>query len=176
MPRRPRSASSARSITSGRRSWWRGGASTAPGRAGPRAAISPTSSRGTSRQMDSSMEDVMNLERPALPHAGNASLVRGLPAWTYFNAELTALEYETLIRPSWQFVCHVNQLKEPGAFATLDMMRDSVIAMRGKDGVIRAFANACRHRGSRLLDGAGVCRGRITCPYHGWSYGLDGRL
>jgi len=119
---------------------------------------------------------IMNQQRPALPTASNASLVRGLPAWTYFNAELTALEYEQLIRPSWQFVCHVNQLKTPGAFATLDMMRDSVIVMRGKDGVIRAFANACRHRGSRLLDGAGACRSRITCPYHGWSYGLDGRL
>jgi len=119
---------------------------------------------------------IMNQQRPALPTASNASLVRGLPAWTYFNAELTALEYEQLIRPSWQFVCHVNQLKTPGAFATLDMMRDSVIVMRGKGGVIRAFANACRHRGSRLLDGAGTCRTRITCPYHGWSYGLDGRL
>ena len=43
----------------------------------------------------------MNQQRPALPTASNASLVRGLPAWTYFNAELTALEYETLIRPSW---------------------------------------------------------------------------
>ena len=118
----------------------------------------------------------MNQQRPALPTASNASLVRGLPAWTYFNTELTALEYEQLIRPSWQFVCHVNQLKTAGAFATLDMMRDSVIVMRGKDGVIRAVANACRHRGSRLLDGAGTCRARITCPYHGWSYGLDGRL
>jgi len=120
--------------------------------------------------------NVMDQKRHALPNADDASPPRGLPAWTYFNAELTALEYERLIRPSWQFVCHVNQLKEPGAFATLDMMRDSVIVMRGKDGVIRAFANACRHRGSRLLDDAGVCRTRITCPYHGWSYGLDGRL
>ena len=89
----------------------------------------------------------MDQQRPALPDARNASLVRGLPAWTYFNAELTALEYETLIRPSWQFVCHVNQLKEPGSFATLDMMRDSIIVMRGKDfryqipfGTFLAFA------------------------------------
>jgi phenylpropionate dioxygenase-like ring-hydroxylating dioxygenase large terminal subunit len=119
---------------------------------------------------------IMNQQRPALPTASIASLVRGLPAWTYFNAELTVLEYEQLIRPSWQFICHVNQLKQPGAFATLDMMRDSVIVMRGKDDAVRAFANACRHRGSRLLDGAGVCHNRITCPYHGWSYGLDGRL
>jgi phenylpropionate dioxygenase-like ring-hydroxylating dioxygenase large terminal subunit len=108
--------------------------------------------------------------------ASTAAPARGLPAWTYFNAELTDMEYDRLIRPSWQFVCHVNQLKHAGDFATLDMLRDSVIVVRGRDGVIRAFMNACRHRGSRLLDGAGHCRNRITCPYHGWSYGLDGRL
>jgi phenylpropionate dioxygenase-like ring-hydroxylating dioxygenase large terminal subunit len=108
--------------------------------------------------------------------SGHDDLPRGLPAWTYFNAELTALEYERIIRPSWQFVCHVNQLKRPGDFATLDMMKDSVIVMRGKDNVIRAFANACRHRGTKLLDGSGQCKGRIACPYHGWSYALDGRL
>ncbi|MGE0118164.1 MAG: aromatic ring-hydroxylating dioxygenase subunit alpha [Dongiaceae bacterium] len=118
----------------------------------------------------------MNQPCTILPRASNATLVRGLPAWTYFNAELTELEYERLIRPSWQFVCHVNQLRKPGDFATLDMLRDSIVAIRGRDGVVRAFANACRHRGSKLLDGAGSCRGRITCPYHGWSYGFDGRL
>jgi phenylpropionate dioxygenase-like ring-hydroxylating dioxygenase large terminal subunit len=121
-------------------------------------------------------EAAMNQPCTILPQASNATPVRGLPAWTYFNAELTELEYERLIRRSWQFVCHVNQLCKPGDFATLDMLRDSIVAIRGRDGVVRAFANACRHRGSKLLDGAGSCRGRITCPYHGWSYGFDGRL
>jgi len=117
----------------------------------------------------------MNEQTPiALTEAG--SLIRGLPAWTYFNAELTQLEYERVILPSWQFVCHVNQLKNPGDFATLDMMRDSVLVTRGKDGEIRAFSNVCRHRGAKLLDGTGSCKGRIRCPYHGWSYALDGRL
>ncbi len=118
----------------------------------------------------------MNHQHAIPPKVSNTALARGLPAWTYGNAELAELEYERLIRPSWQFACHVNQLKQPGDFATLDMTRDSVIVMRGKDGIVRAFANACRHRGSKLLDGAGTCRGRITCRYHGWSYGLDGRL
>jgi phenylpropionate dioxygenase-like ring-hydroxylating dioxygenase large terminal subunit len=123
------------------------------------------------------MEDSsMNEQHEILPDAGDSPLARGLPAWTYINPELTDIEYELLIRPSWQFACHVNQLKQPGDFATLDMMRDSIVVMRGKDGVIRAFTNACRHRGSKLLDGSGSCRARITCPYHGWSYGLDGRL
>lgn len=99
-----------------------------------------------------------------------------LPAWTYLNAELLELEYERVILPSWQFVCHQNQVKEAGDFATLDLMRDSIIVMRGKDGALRAFQNACRHRGAKLLDGEGSCKHRITCPYHAWSYQLDGRL
>jgi phenylpropionate dioxygenase-like ring-hydroxylating dioxygenase large terminal subunit len=99
-----------------------------------------------------------------------------LPAWTYLNAELLELEYERVILPSWQFVCHQNQVREAGDFATLDLWRDSIIVMRGKDGALRAFQNACRHRGSKLLDGEGTCKHRITCPYHAWSYQLDGRL
>jgi phenylpropionate dioxygenase-like ring-hydroxylating dioxygenase large terminal subunit len=120
-------------------------------------------------------ENAMNEQTP-IALAEVDSLTRGLPAWTYFNPELTELEYERVILPSWQFVCHVNQLKQPGDFATLDLMRDSVLVTRGKDGEIRAFMNVCRHRGSKLLDGAGSCKGRIRCPYHGWSYALDGRL
>ncbi len=99
-----------------------------------------------------------------------------LPAWTYANAELLELEYERVILPSWQFVCHQNQVREAGDFATLDLWRDSIIVMRGKDGTLRAFQNACRHRGSKLLDGDGTCKHRITCPYHAWSYQLDGTL
>ena len=81
-----------------------------------------------------------------------------------------------MILPSWQFVCHQNQVREAGDFATLDLWRDSIIVMRGKDGDLRAFQNACRHRGAKLLDGEGTCKHRITCPYHAWSYQLDGRL
>ena len=102
--------------------------------------------------------------------------MRGLPAGWYTDPGRGPLEFSNVFARSWQFVCHVNQLRKPGDFATLDMLRDSIVAIRGKDGVVRAFANACRHRGSKLLDGAGSCRGRITCPYHGWSYGFDGRL
>jgi phenylpropionate dioxygenase-like ring-hydroxylating dioxygenase large terminal subunit len=99
-----------------------------------------------------------------------------LPAWTYLSAELLELEYERVILPSWQFVCHQNQVREAGQFATLDLWRDSIIVMRGKDGALRAFQNACRHRGAKLLDGEGICKHRITCPYHAWSYQLDGSL
>lgn len=102
---------------------------------------------------------------------------RGLPAWTYLSPELLELEYERVILPSWQFVCHLNQLREPGDYATLELMHDPVLVIRDREGELRGFHNVCRHRGTRLLDAAGSCRGgRIACPYHGWSYGLDGRL
>ena len=99
---------------------------------------------------------------------------RTLPAWTYRNAELNELEYETLFRTSWQFACHVNDVRNPRDFMTLDLVRDSVIVLRGEDGELRAFINACRHRGAKVLDGHGQCKARLTCPYHGWSYHLNG--
>lgn len=105
-----------------------------------------------------------------------SAVARPLPAWTYRNPELVRLEYESVIRPSWQFAGHINQLKEPGDYVTMDLTWDSVIVIRGKDGELRAFLNACRHRATRLLDGAGKCESRITCPYHGWSYNLRGEL
>jgi phenylpropionate dioxygenase-like ring-hydroxylating dioxygenase large terminal subunit len=100
----------------------------------------------------------------------------GLAAWTYQNPALTQLEYERVILPSWQFACHVNQVKTCGSYATLDMLRDSIAVIRGDDGELRAFKNVCRHRGARLLDGAGACKGVLVCPYHGWTYKLDGSL
>ena len=99
-----------------------------------------------------------------------------LAAWTYSNAELFELEYEAFFLNRWQFVGHVNQLAQPGDFMTADIGRDNVIVIRDKDGDLKAFLNVCRHRGSRLLEGHGSCRGVIKCPYHGWTYTLDGRL
>jgi phenylpropionate dioxygenase-like ring-hydroxylating dioxygenase large terminal subunit len=103
-----------------------------------------------------------------LPHA--------LPAWVYNHPLLTRLELERVLRPSWQVVCHVNSIPRAGDYETFDLGPDSVLALRDRDGSIKAFHNVCRHRGARLLDGAGNCPGPITCPYHGWSYRHDGGL
>jgi phenylpropionate dioxygenase-like ring-hydroxylating dioxygenase large terminal subunit len=111
-----------------------------------------------------------------LRHAASLQGCEPLPAWAYFNPELLDLEYECALLPSWQYVCHVSEVREPGAFATLDLWKDSVLVLRGEDGVLRAFHNVCRHRGARLLDGAGQCARRVVCPYHAWSYHLDGSL
>ncbi len=99
-----------------------------------------------------------------------------LPAWTYRDPEFHALESDRIFRPSWQVVCHENDLPAPGDWHTLDYIGESVIVVRGRDQVLRAFTNVCRHRGSRLLDGASGCAKKLVCPYHAWTYDLDGRL
>jgi phenylpropionate dioxygenase-like ring-hydroxylating dioxygenase large terminal subunit len=80
------------------------------------------------------------------------------------------------MRPSWQVVCHLSDVAGPGDFHTLEFLGESVVVVRGEDDVVRAFANVCRHRGSRILDGASGCVKKLTCPYHAWSYDLDGQL
>ncbi|MEY4270013.1 MAG: hypothetical protein RLZZ58_1229, partial [Pseudomonadota bacterium] len=99
-----------------------------------------------------------------------------LPAWTYDDAEFHALEVERIFRPSWQIVCHVSDLAQSGDWHSLDYVGESVVVVRGEDREIRAFANVCRHRGSRLVDGDSGCAKKLVCPYHAWTYALDGRL
>ncbi len=99
-----------------------------------------------------------------------------LPGWVYHDPEYFAVEMRRVIRPAWQIVCHASEIETPGDWRSLDYLGESVIVIRGADGAVRAFANVCRHRGSRLVDGTGGCARRLTCPYHGWTYGADGRL
>lgn len=101
----------------------------------------------------------------------------GLPAWTYFNEELTELEKEHLFRRHWQLACHQADLPDPGDYVCFDMFGERAVVIRGADGAIRAFHNVCRHRGSRVAVGdKGSCRSVLVCPFHGWSYNLDGTL
>jgi carnitine monooxygenase subunit len=99
-----------------------------------------------------------------------------LPAWTYSDPEFFELEKERVFAPSWQIVCHESDLPDAGSWHTLDYLGESVIVVRGKDRALRAFTNVCRHRGSRLVDGASGCARKLVCPYHAWTYDLDGAL
>ncbi len=111
-----------------------------------------------------------------LPAAG-APLAETLPAWVYHNAEFHALEREHLFLPHWQIVCHVSELPEPGDYVTFEMLDERAFVVRGRDGELRAFHNVCRHRAHAVVaGGSGCCKRFIQCPYHGWTYGLDGAL
>jgi len=100
-----------------------------------------------------------------------------LPAWIYHDPGFFELEKRAIFRTSWQLVCHLNDVPRPGDFHSFEFLGESVIVLRGEDGEVRSFHNVCRHRAARLLDGPkGHCGRRITCPYHAWTYALDGRL
>ncbi len=102
---------------------------------------------------------------------------RGLPAWTYHSEALFALERENVFLTHWQIAGHVNDIPAPGDWLAFDLMGERAVLMRGQDGVVRAFHNLCRHRGSRVVDGEkGHCNGAVVCPFHGWVYNLDGTL
>jgi phenylpropionate dioxygenase-like ring-hydroxylating dioxygenase large terminal subunit len=100
-----------------------------------------------------------------------------LPAWTYANPEFFALEREAIFLETWQLVGHVSELRRPGDYLRLDLLDQSAIVLRDKQGGLRAFHNVCRHRAFRLLEGAaGNCGRSVRCRYHGFLYDLDGRL
>jgi carnitine monooxygenase subunit len=102
---------------------------------------------------------------------------QSLPGWIYRDPEFFAAEKEAVFRTAWQLVCHVSDLPNAGDYYTLDVLGEPLVTVRGEDGELRSFYNVCRHRAARLLDGArGHCGKRIACPYHRWTYALDGAL
>ena len=110
-------------------------------------------------------------------HAEDPLAGVSLPGWLYHDAGFFEAEKRAFLRASPQIVCHSSDIAEPGQWQKLDYLGESIIVLRGDDGVARAFANVCRHRGSQLVDGEnGRCARVLTCPYHAWSYARDGRL
>lgn len=98
-----------------------------------------------------------------------------LPPSFYYEQRFLELERDQIFHKSWQFLCHGEKLREPGSFFSGNVVGRAVFAVRGQDGVVRAFYNVCRHRGHELVRLAGQTRA-ISCPYHAWSYNLDGSL
>jgi Rieske 2Fe-2S family protein len=114
-----------------------------------------------------------------------AGLEPSLPSDWYRSERILALEKERIFCREWICVAREEELSAAGAYQLVDVLGESLIVLRNRAGVLRAFYNVCRHRGSRLCreaDGTGpkllggVGGGRITCPYHQWTYDLDGAL
>ena len=102
---------------------------------------------------------------------------RTLPARYYADAECFAREMEVLFRRLWICAGRLEEIERPGQFVLREVAGDSIIVTRTAAGDVRAFHNVCRHRGTRLCtDAAGTFQGSIQCPYHAWTYALDGRL
>lgn len=98
-----------------------------------------------------------------------------LPPWCYTSQEFYDREVERVFRKSWNFLGRADEIPNPGDYMTFELCGEPLIVLRDRDGAIRAYANTCRHRGAKMLDGKGNCRA-ISCPYHGWVYALNGDL
>lgn len=95
----------------------------------------------------------------------------------YTSAELFAAEQEHVFEASWFCAARSAELATPGTFKKVQVGRESVLLVRDRDGLLRAFLNVCRHRGAQLCtEDEGEVRRNLRCPYHSWTYALDGKL
>ncbi len=106
-----------------------------------------------------------------------------VPKERYYDPEFFRLEAESLWPRVWQMACRLEEIPEAGDFVEYECLDQSIIVLRaddtgsdtGADIKVRAFQNACRHRGVTIVDGRGHCERGFQCPFHGWRYGLDGK-
>ena len=110
------------------------------------------------------IEDLVSLERGEIDRR------------IYSDPAIFELEMERIFGRAWLFLCHESQIPEPGDFFQAVMGRDNVLVVRQKDRSIRAMLNTCAHRGNAVCRAEEGNARSFLCTYHGWSYGIDGRL
>ena len=98
-----------------------------------------------------------------------------LPARNYIDRAVYDSELDKIFKITWQYVGHVEKLQKAGDYFVCDIAGQSLIVTRNAAGDINAFHNVCSHRAARLLSGEG-CKNRFSCPYHAWTYDVDGKL
>jgi Rieske 2Fe-2S family protein len=105
------------------------------------------------------------------------SLIATLPGDHYTDPEIFRLEQEHIFESMWFCAARSSELSKPGAFRTVDVGRESVLLTRSRDNCVRAFFNVCRHRGAKLCtQESGEVKRAFQCPYHAWTYDLNGKL
>ena len=103
-------------------------------------------------------------------------LAEATPPQVYTSPEFLEKELDDIFNHEWFCVGREDEFASPGDYRTMKIGRDPVIILRDREGELRAMSNICRHRMATLLKGAGTIKGRISCPYHAWTYNLDGQL
>ena len=102
---------------------------------------------------------------------------RMLAPWTYTSEELCELEIDHIFRHQWILAGHISELTQTGDYLTFNLAKERAVLVRDESGEIHAFHNVCRHRGSRVApDRQGNCGHVLRCPFHGWTYQLNGTL
>jgi choline monooxygenase len=122
--------------------------------------------------MQRNVRDLLNLYNPLDPldHAWT------IPSPWYFDTQIAELEQQSVFAKTWQIVGRADQAREKGTFFTADLAGEPLMVARGEDGVLRAFYNVCRHHAAAVVTEAQGSAKQFRCPYHGWTYEIDGAL
>jgi len=123
--------------------------------------------------MDRSLEQLIDLYDAAAP-IERASTI---PAPWYTDARVLELELRTVFRRSWQYAARLDQLRAAGDYVACELPAgEPIVVVRGQDDRLRAFFNVCRHHAAAVVTDAQGSARQFRCPYHGWTYSLDGEL
>jgi choline monooxygenase len=122
--------------------------------------------------MNSKLKEIVDRYDPKLPldHAST------IPSSWYTDKDFYKLELETVFSRSWQLAARSDQVSEPGSYVTSDIAGEPVVIVRGNDHVLRGFFNVCRHHAAAVMTEPEGKATQLRCPYHGWTYSLEGEL
>jgi choline monooxygenase len=122
--------------------------------------------------MQGNVRSLLNLYNPdnSLEHAST------IPSPWYFDKSIAELENSAVFGKTWQVVGRAEQVQSAGRFLTADIAGEPIVVVRGEDSQLRGFYNVCRHHAAAVVTEAQGCAKQFRCPYHGWTYGIDGAL
>ena len=122
--------------------------------------------------MKPSLAELLQHYDPATP-LDEASTI---PSSWYIDERIAVLERSTTFARTWQMAGRVDQVRNPGDYVTCEIAGEPILVVRGDDGVLRGFFNVCRHHAAAVMTEAAGCAKNLRCPYHGWTYTLEGLL
>jgi choline monooxygenase len=122
--------------------------------------------------MNASVREIIDSYNPNAP----LSEALTIPAPWYVDPRVCELERRTIFTRSWQMVGRADQVREPGQYLTRELAGEPILVVRGSDGVLRGFFNVCRHHAAAVMTEAEGRANNLRCPYHGWTYSLEGGL
>ncbi len=118
---------------------------------------------------------IVKLQPGDQPFCANPATSYTMPARFYTSPEIYEAEKEAIFYRNWYYVCHVSQVKDAGQYVSAQIHDQAVFVTRDRSGELKAFYNVCPHRGHQLVSGSGK-KNLIVCPYHAWSFDMDGSL
>lgn len=123
--------------------------------------------------MQSSLRELIDSYEPDVPLASASTI----PATWYIDSRIMDLELRTVFARSWQFGGRVDQVRTPGQYVSCELAAgEPIVVVRGHDEVVRGFFNVCRHHAAAVVTESQGSADLLRCPYHGWTYALDGAL